>query len=155
MTFDITIVEFPAKRLVGMKVRTNMQNAAADCTALWQTFGPKSNELTGGKCAGEPGYGLSFMLNENDFDYWAANEVLSETTAPEGMGVVDIPAGLYAKCGVPSLAQLSEAYMFVYGQWIAGQSEYGLDMNGVSFELYPPNWDMNSGLEIYVPVRKA
>ena len=154
MSFDVSVVEFPAKRLVGMKVRTNMQNAHKDCSALWQTFGPRSGELTQGKCADQPGYGASIMVNEEDFDYWAANEVIDEATMPNDMGTFDIPAGLYAKVRVDSLAQMGEAYGYIYCQWIEGQSEYALDMQGIGFELYPPHWDTQSSLDIYVAVTK-
>ncbi len=154
MSFEITVVGFPAKHLIGMKVRTDMQKAQTDCTALWQTFGPRIVDIPGctGECKGS--FGVSVMLNENDFDYGAAVEVAPETTVPNGMEAFELPAGLYAKCTVASLEKLGEAYMYVYGPWIAGQSEYGLNMQAPCFEHYPANWRPEDAFEIYVPVTK-
>lgn len=47
--YDVTVVEYPAKRLVGLKVRTSMQHAAEDCPALWMTFGPRMGEVPAGE----------------------------------------------------------------------------------------------------------
>ncbi len=156
MSFEVTIVELSTKKLVGMKVRTNMQNAMSDCPAIWQTFGPKSDELTGGACADLPGYGVSVMVNENDFDYWAALEISPATKALEGMETIDVSAGVYAKCSVPGLAKLGEAYMFLWSQWLSAQDEYVYDAAVPSFELYPAHWNTDSdcAFEIYMPVRK-
>ncbi len=156
MTYNISIVEFPAKKLVGMKVRTNMQNASTDCSAIWQTFGPRSVEISGGACVGKECYGVSVMVNENDFDYWAASEVLTDGDLPDGMEVINIPAGLYAKCSVAGLAKLSEAYSYLYCQWPNEQSEYALNMQGASFEIYPPGMgsDADGVFEICAAVLK-
>lgn len=151
MNFEVTVIEFPAKILLGMKVRTVMQNAAKDCPALWQTFGPRITELS----PVSPGaYGISVMTSENDFDYWAAVEVAPGISVPDNMGPIEIPQGFYARCSVPSLEQLGPAYMFVYGPWGESQSEYAIDMNGLSFELYPDDWQPGAAFEIYAPVTK-
>ena len=155
MSFEITVVEFPATHLIGMKVRTNMQNAQKDCPAIWQTFGPRIIEIPGGDCVGKGAYGISVMVNENDFDYWAAVESQTESPLPDDMDTIDIPAGHYARCSIASLEKLGEAYMFVYGPWIQGQNEFTLDMSGVSFELYPSHWNPGEAFEIYVPVKKT
>ncbi len=154
MSFEIAVVEFPATHLIGMKVRTTMQKAQADCPAIWQTFGPRIVEIPGGDCIGKGAYGVSVMLNENDFDYWVAVEAASNAAVPKDMATFEIPDGLYAKCSVASLEKLGEAYMYVYSQWVSGQSEYGLNMQAPCFELYPPNWRLEDAFEIYVPVMK-
>ncbi len=123
MSFEITVVELPAKHLIGMSVRTDMRKAQTDCPAVWQTFGPRIAGIPGRDGAGQGAYGVSFMLNENDFDYRAAVEAAPGTTVPDGMAAFEIPSGRYARCGVASFEQLGEAYMYVYGQWAPGQSD--------------------------------
>lgn len=152
MSFEITVVELPAKHLIGMSVRTDMRKAQTDCPAVWQTFGPRIAGIPGRDGAGQGAYGVSFMLNENDFDYRAAVEAAPGTTVPDGMAAFEIPSGRYARCGVASFEQLGEAYMYVYGQWAPGQSEYALNMQAPCFELYPPNWSPGDAFEVYVPV---
>lgn len=65
--FEIKVVEFPTKQLMGIKVRTNMAKAKEDCQALWQNFCPQLPKIYG-----KESYGVSIMLNAQDFDYWAA-----------------------------------------------------------------------------------
>ena len=151
MSLEIAVVSFPAKHLLGVKVRTSMQSSATDCPALWQAFSPRIAEMF---MMGNATFGVSVMVNENDFDYWAAVESSSNTAVPDGMETTEIPAGLYAQCNVPSLEQLGEAFMYVYSQWIREQSEYTLDMHAPCFELYPPNWQPSDAVAIYVPVLK-
>ncbi len=154
MSFSVSIAEYSAKRLVGMKVRTTMQKAQFDCPSNWRTFGPRIVEIPACSGGGQGAYGVSLMLNENDFDYWAAVEASPQIAVPDGMETVDIPAGLYAKCAVANLEQLGEAYMYVYGTWIREQAEYTLDEKAPCFESYPPNWRINDAFEIYVPLKK-
>lgn len=127
MNFEVAVVEFPTKHLIDMKVSTDMQKAQTDCPTMWQTFGPRIVEIPGGGCVGKGAYGVSIMLNENDFDYWAAVEAASGTAMPDGMAAFDFPAGLYAKCRIASLENLGEAFTYVYGLWIFDQPEYGLN----------------------------
>ncbi|MGL6193470.1 MAG: GyrI-like domain-containing protein [Thermoguttaceae bacterium] len=154
MSFEVSIIEFPAKHLIGMKVATNMQKAQADCPTIWHTFGPRMAEVSACDCGCSGAYGISIMHNENDFDYWAAVAAKSGAAVPSGMGTIDITAGAYAKCTVPNLKQLGEVYMYVYTQWVNGQKEYGLNMQAPCFELYPTNWQPDDSFEIYVPVVK-
>ena len=158
MSFEMMVVEYPAKQLTGMKCRSSMQSASTDCGALWQTFGPRMGELSGGGCGCECGctgaFGISLMHDETGFDYWAAVEAKPGTPVPEGMGTIEIPAGVYAKCSVSGLAQLGDAYKFVYGVWASGNTEYTLRYDAPCFEWYPPNWQPTDLLEIFAPVRK-
>ena len=50
--YKVKVVEFPQKRLVGMKVGTTMSKAQVDCPAIWQTFGPRIDEIVSGDCPG-------------------------------------------------------------------------------------------------------
>lgn len=76
--FEVTVVDFAAKQLVGTKVRTSMAKAKEDYPPCGTLFAPMMQKINESE-----GYGISVMLNEQDFDYWAA-------AAPTGA----CPAGL-------------------------------------------------------------
>ena len=148
--FDITVVEYPEKHLVGVKVRTTMQmqKGMADCPALWESFMPRMGELPSGNA-----YGVCVMLNAEDFDYWAALEADVNAAVPEGMACVDVPAGKYAKCTV-DMEKLRDAYTYICTEWEKSQTEYVLDGQAPSFELYQANWQLGDSFEIFAPVKK-
>lgn len=154
--YQVAIVDLKAKHLVGMNVHSNMHKAQHDCPALWQSFGPRMGELLamGADCSGS--YGVSFMLNAEEFVYWAAMETDPAAVVPADMGSIDIPAGQYAKCAVPNLEKLGDAYKHLYGTWPQSQSDYTYREQSPCFEFYSPNWDPAQPLEIYMPLmRKA
>ena len=45
--YKAAVVDYPAKRLVGMKVLTSMNKASVDCPALWQAFEQRFGESPG------------------------------------------------------------------------------------------------------------
>ncbi len=151
--FTITVVDCPAKSLVGMKVRTTMQKAQADCPALWQEFGPRIDALCpGGGCTGA--YGLSAMINETEFYYWAAVEAEAFAEVPAGLERADLPAGRYAACPVPNLEKLAEAYTHLYTTWLPSAPGYVINEQAPCFELYPSNWQLSDAFALYMPVRE-
>ncbi|CAK7012552.1 MAG: hypothetical protein DESF_00497 [Desulfovibrio sp.] len=144
--FKITVVDFPATRLMGMKVRTSIARAHEDCPAIWQQFGPRMADI-----AGKPFYGVSCMLNAEEIEYWAAMEA-DGRELPADMGHHVIPAGTYAACRVPNLENIGEAYMFIFEKWFASQEAYVYNEQAPCFELYPPDWNPGASFELYVPV---
>jgi len=154
LTFETVIVEYPAKRLVGMKVRTNMQSAMEDCYGAWNAFMPRMAEVNGEP---EESFGVSVMINENDFDYWTALEATTQGPLPDGMQVVNIASGTYVRCTVPNMEKLGDAYIYLYTTWNQSQShaEYVLDMEVGSFERYPCDWQPDTPFEIYAPLKKS
>lgn len=146
--FEIKIVDLPAKGLMGIKVRTNMEKAREDCPALWQKFCPQMPQIFG-----KESYGLSIMLNAQDFDYWAAAEAPAGA-APAGMENVTIPAGAYARCTVPNLESIGAGYMFMYQTWLGGQQEWKLNDQAPCFELYPAGWNPSMPFDLFMPVKR-
>ena len=146
--FEIKIVDLPAKGLMGIKVRTNMEKAREDCPALWQKFCPQMPQIFG-----KESYGLSIMLNAQDFDYWAAAEAPAGA-APAGMENVTIPAGAYARCTVPNLESIGAGYMFMYQTWLGGQQEWKLNEQAPCFELYPADWNPSMPFDLFMPVKR-
>jgi len=155
MGFKVKITKYPAKHLAGMKVRTNMQKSTEDCPKLWGTFMTRMHEIKGQPVES---FGVSEIIDDTDFDtfdYWAALELLGNTPLPEGMGTVDIKPGTYARCIVPKIEKLGEAYMYLYKDWLKANPQYVPNIKHNCFELYPGNWNPGVGLDIYMPIQKA
>ncbi|WP_454726065.1 MULTISPECIES: GyrI-like domain-containing protein [Cupriavidus] len=154
--YQVAIVECPTRRLTGRKVRTTVQRAKQDCTALWQSFGPRMGELLAEPSAWPPCYGVSVMTGAGNFDYWAAVEATVPVSAlPADMSNLSLRAGPYAKCTVPGLENIDDGYRFLYETWPGSQDEYVCDEHASCFELYPENWQPAQPFEIYMPLKKA
>lgn len=154
MKFSFSVTPVPEKRLLGMRVRTNMANAHTDCPALWMRFGPRlcPELLKKSACFVGPqtSYGVSTEMGiSGDFTYWAAIEAAPDATSPEGMEMLTIPAGPYVRCSVANLEEVGPAFSAMYMEWPATQTAYAPDMNGLCFELYPPDWRPKCPLELY------
>ena len=145
--FNVTVVDYEAKHLTGIKVRTSMSKAQQDCPAIWGKLCPKIAGIEA-----TPSYGVAIMLNEVDFDYWAAVEA-PEGQLPEDLEHVDIPAGKYAVCSVPNLASIGEAYTFIFEKWLGSQQTYAYNPQAPCFELYPAHWNPEAAFSIYVAVK--
>ena len=145
--FYVSVVEFPAKKLAGIKVRTSLSQAQRDCPALWQGF-CRNMPADHRKAA----YGISVMLNAEDFDYWAAFEA-DDGGMPAGLEPVNIPAGAYACCQVPNLESIGAGYMFLYQTWLAKEPAWKLNEQAPCFELYPVDWTPATPFELYMPVK--
>ena len=98
--------------------------------------------------------GISSMLDAQHFEYCAAMPAGEGLALPEGMSQIELPAGLYAGCVVSSLAQLGEAYTYLYKVWPKTVTEYGVNMQAPSFEYYDERYVESGAFEIYVPILK-
>ena len=146
--FEVSVVNLAAKQLVGIKVRTSMAKAKEDCPALWHNFCPRMQKIEEGE-----GYGISFMINEQDFDYWAAAEA-PKGACPSGLEPVELPAGEYARSVVPNLESIGEGYMFMYQSWLTAQGDWKLNEQAPCFELYPAVWTPAMPFELFMPVKR-
>ena len=149
--FKINVVEREAYHTAGLKVRTTMAQAAIDCPKLWMDdFGPRMPEIQGFPTFS---FGSSIMVDEEHFDYWATMPLPPGVPVPQGMEVLDLPAGLYAECEVPSLNELAAAYMYMFQ---SGQdSDYECAaFNAASYELYPADHMQTGRLSLYLPIRR-
>lgn len=151
--FTVSVVERPAIRTAGLKVRTNMANAFQDCPKIWERdFGPRMESFPADPQHAGQSYGVSIMLDSEAFDYWAVMPLAPGADVPEGMDILEIPGGLYAECHLQSLAQLGDAYTHIYMSWASTSDKYAMNMQGASLELYTCEY-LNSGkLTIYCPV---
>lgn len=147
----VSVVERGTYRTVGMKVRTSMDKAGIDCPRLWsEDFGPRMPEIQGFPTFS---FGASLMVDENEFDYWAVMPLPEGAPVPEGMAVLEIPAGLYAECLLSSLDELMNAYKHMFYTWLP-DSGYEYACNAPGYELYPPDHLETGLLSLYTPVRR-
>jgi predicted transcriptional regulator YdeE len=135
--FSVKIVERPAVKTAGLKIHTTMDAASTDCPKLWaETFTPHMEAFP---CDGSGiSYGVSSMTSEFEFDYWAVMPLGKDAKTPAGLEEVAIPGGTYAECPLKSLAEMGDAYMYLYGDkgWGAGRTDYAVNFQGASLELY-------------------
>ncbi len=130
---------------------------------LWQRFMPRHREIA--NRAGSAFYSvevyddLSYFERFNpdaQFTKWAGVEVTQLPRLPEGMEILEIPAGLYAVFNYKGASgDVPEAYQYIYGTWIP-QSGYDLDDRphfAVMGEKYRLN-DPASEEEIWIPIRE-
>lgn len=149
-TFTSDIVQQDDFQVVGLKVKTTMAAAEVDCPGIWEKFGPRMAEITSNSVA----YGASVMIDEQFFEYWAALPYNPGDTVPEGMAVLDIPEGLYARCDINGLDELAAAYTHMFQVW-SNNSEYGFRCGAPGFELYPKDFYPDMGyLSLYMPLLK-
>lgn len=149
--FDIDIVDFPAKHLVGLKVRSNISRSTIDCPPLWNEFIPQLKKFPGR--TRNKTYGLFCMVDEwITFDFRVAVETPPDFKLPRGMEAYQLEAARYARCLVPNSAELLMAYSAIYGTWVQDQDEYDIVKPGFCFELYPPHWNPSVPFELYARV---
>lgn len=157
------IVEFGPYRVIGMSYVG--KNAQGEIPAMWGQFGPRMGELHEGPCQGA--FGLCRCApgaGEGAFEYLAAAPVEAGTAVPEGMVEAAIPASTYVVFQVPNLEAIHQAWE-ACGAWMQSHPEWegycqptaeGCDcIANPSFEYYPPNWNPQAELFIYMPVRPA
>lgn len=151
--FAVSVAQHPALQLVGLKIRTTMQECHKDCPALWQeTFMPWIRRFyPEGDC---PSWGLSFSWNAatGGFDYCAAIQLPQNTPIPKGLKQFQIPAGLYAICQLNSIAEIHTAYHYLYSRWLPSQTRYIALEDAPSFEYCQPDFLQTGRLSIYIPV---
>ena len=70
------------------------------------------------------------------------------------MRQIELLAGFYASCVVPSLSQLGEAFTFLYEAWPKTVTEYGPNMQAPCFEYYDERYMESGAFEIYIPILK-
>lgn len=151
--YQVSVTEQPAYQVVGLKVRTSMATGMIDCPRLWEKeFGPRMPEIDS-----FPGlsFGASLLVDHQagTFDYWAAMPYRPGDPIPEGMALLDLPAGLYAECHLKSLEDLGGAYEHIFMNW-GPASGYEFRDDAPSYETYPVDHLETGRLSLYMPLRK-
>jgi len=152
MSYKVTVGEQPARRLAGLSKRLNMRDSHKECPILWEKFMPIMKELA--PIAGEGSFGVSVNMDEKgDFDYWAAVAVTQDSIVPSGINCMDVKGGKYAQLVVTNLANVSEAYQYIYTEWGKTQNDYRIDFTAACLEFYPKEWKDGDPVTIHVPLQ--
>ncbi len=151
--YAVKIVERPAVRTAGLKVQSSHETASVDCPKLWsEDFVPYMEAFP---CDGTGvSYGICVMTSETNFDYWAVMPLGKDAKTPEGLSEITIAGGTYAECPVKSLAEMGDAYTYLYTQWGEEQKDYAVNFQGACLELYGKEYLENGSLTLCVPVLK-
>lgn len=150
MKYEVTVVDLPARQVVGLCERISVANAMEKCPVLWEAFMSRHGEIA--NAVGDSAYGVSANMTENGHcDYWATLPVSSTDNIPPGMGCLTLRAGKYAKCARVDLASIGKAYEFLYGEWAQAQKEHPVDFTAACFEQYARDWNETS-FDLYVPL---
>lgn len=155
-TFAVSISQRQQLRLFGISINTSLANASVDCPHLWEkVFAPRMHEISC-KEPGEygPCYGICRMTDAQHFEYWAAMPIRAGLALPKGMRQIELPAGIYAGFLVPSLAQLGEAYTYLYEAWPKTEVGYVPNMQAPCFEYYDERYLESGAFEIHMPILK-
>lgn len=153
------MVEMPAKRLAGKRLKMSfIKNRTLE---LWQSFMPQRNQISG-RISEEfysvEVYPASFFNHfdpEALFEKWAAVEIDAGSKIPDGMEILEMPAGLYAVFVHKGPASQGAAmYDYIFTQWLP-KSEFVIDSRphfALMGEKYS-NDSPDSEEEIWIPVK--
>ncbi len=155
------IIQIQDKKLVGLRIETSLSENNA--VALWKQFMPRKKEInnvTGPELYSVQVYRNDFSMDQftpnTRFEKWAAVEVGSHESIPDGMEALTLPKGLYAafKHKGPASA-FPETAAYIFGQWLP-QSDYELD-NRPHFELMGKDYlgpnHPDAEEEVWIPIK--
>ncbi|MDR2935005.1 MAG: GyrI-like domain-containing protein [Candidatus Adiutrix sp.] len=145
---EVEIEERLPFRLAGLKVRTGMASAKADCQRLWGEFVRMMPEAAS---FADFSYGVSVMIAENEFDYWAGLPLDRGRPVPAGLAALDVPGGVFAACRLSNLESLPLAYKRLYGSPLPG---FEPSFEAPCYEQYPADYAKSGLLTLYAPVRR-
>jgi AraC family transcriptional regulator len=145
------------KKLVGTRV--TMSLADNKTRNLWQTFMPRRNEvrhvIAGGMISMQV-YNGPLRLGDlhQQFEKWAALEVLNFDDVPQNMDIYILSGGLYAVFHYKGLSTDNSIFIYIFGTWLPN-SKYVLDERP-HFEILGDkykNGDPDSEEEIWIPIK--
>ncbi|MBO2928407.1 GyrI-like domain-containing protein [Metapseudomonas otitidis] len=143
------IIERPAFQVIGLE---RPDAPPEDIGQLWERFLPRSEEISGRD--GVP-CGLCLHRPNGELGYLAGYPVKPGTPVPDGMTLIDVPAGRYAVfTHVGSTPDIALSFQVIHDFLLA---ERGLEASpGICFEEYGDGFhgpqDPKSETLLWVPV---
>jgi predicted transcriptional regulator YdeE len=144
---EVEILSQPARRVVGMTVRTAN---SADVPPLWDRFIPRMKEVPiEGECFGVARWNEN--LPDGQFAYLAGFE--SSQAPPEGMEAWDLPASEYARVTIGGLDEIRPTIDWFHQEWLPTS---GFKRNEAPFlEHYPEEFPTIPTLHLLFSIEKA
>ena len=160
LVMKVEIKELPLRNVVGFSVRMSHVNNRT--SELWRSLMPRRNEIVNATSKDL----LSITRYDSipdfrkfdpaaEFEKWAAVEVSTIDSYPNGMKAMVMPGGLYAVFNYKGLSTDPAPYQYIFGTWLPA-SGFVLD-HREHFEILGTNYrnnDPQSEEEICIPVRK-
>ena len=147
------------KKLIGNRLIMSLTNNRTG--ELWKSFMPRRREILNNSSddlISMQVYNLNYFSEfdpANEFEKWAAIEVLDYDTVPKDMETFTLTGGLYAVFDYKGLSTDSSIFQYIFATWFPN-SDYLLD-DRPHFEVLGDkykNADPNSEEEIWIPVRQ-
>ncbi len=156
------LVTEPPRTVIGFRSRfmsalSPEANNLEVIPGLWQKLFPRISEIQ----SADPEISLGVIIAEADcegeLDYLAGKPVTHTDQIPEGMSVLQLPGGLYARfTHTGPLSDIRKTMSRIYTEW-APQSGYEFDQRP-DIEIYDHRFRPDLGQTIFdvlVPVKKA
>ena len=148
-----TIIVIEEKTLIGMKLEMSLvENKTME---LFQTFMPRKkelNDINGNIIFDLKEYPENYFTEFNpktSFIKWAAVEVKSGETNPEGMETIQLYSGKYAKFVVEGSIHDNSPFEYIYGTWLPS-SGFELDKRP-HFDTM--NTEEKDRQDIWIPIK--
>ncbi len=155
------IIEFEKLRLIGLKITTSLSE---DKTFnLWNSFMKRRGEIK--NRINDSYYSIQKYPENLDmdsftpitiFEKWAAVAVSNINEIPEGMEVVEIDAGKFAKfIHFGTASDFYRTSQYIYGTWLPSS---GFELrNAHHFEIMDSNYkgpdDPDSQEDVFIPIK--
>lgn len=142
------IVNVKAAKVMGMVYKG--KNLNGEIPAMWTIFNKRYVELKNADL--QVFYGLCYGYESNgDFSYMAGLAVDLIADIPNGMEVVELPAGKYAAFTFKDhISKMGEFWDAIYKIYLPENNLKPLQ--GMTFELYDERFPINGECDIYIPV---
>jgi AraC family transcriptional regulator len=146
------------KKLVGKRLIMRLDDDRV--RELWKSFMPRRKEIKNNlttdliSVAVYPPTFFADFKATNEFERWAAAEVLDFDNVPNGMETFVVPSGLYAVFEYKGLNSDTSVFQYILGTWLPG-SDYLLD-DRPHFEVLGEKYQNNdpaSEEQIWIPIR--
>ncbi len=155
------LIELEERKLVGIKINTSLSES--NTTDLWKTFMNQIDQITDRKNKlyysvqiYPKGINLDAFTPITVFEKWAAVEVNSFDSIPEGMDELTIDFGKYAVFRHKGIAtDFFRTSQYIFGTWLPS-SDYKLQ-DRPHFEIMGTDYngpdDQDSEEDVYIPIR--
>ena len=147
------------KKMIGVSLRMSLTNNKTG--EIWRNFMPRRKEIINNlsndlisMAIYKPNHFADFKPT-NEFEKWAAIEVMDFESVPNGMETFILKGGLYAVFDYKGSSTDTTIFQYIFSTWIPN-SDYFLD-DRPHFEILGDkykNADPNSEEEIWIPIKK-
>lgn len=161
VTMKPKIIELKVKKLIGLSVKTSLENN--NIPQLWNDFMPRIKEITDTKNTGcyevhpfDSEFKIEDFTPNMEFEKCAAVEVTNFDSIPKGLKSIIIEGGKYAVFEHKgNMNSIQMSFDYAYGTWLPN-SKYEIDKRA-DFECYGEKYlgpeHPESITELWIPIK--